>query len=119
MVDFSGMSDREILIAVAQRQDTLSRDFIKFTDTQIDCNVAIDDRVRCLEINGSKVARDLAVSVVVVGNRLDKVEGFVSNHAGQEKGLSKAQTFISLVIAGITVVASIVAAWWASGGHNA
>jgi len=72
--DYSGMSDRDILVAVAVRQEGLADDFEKFTEAQHDCNKSIDDRVKDLEVYGSKVSKDIAVSVMVIDKRLTKVE---------------------------------------------
>ncbi len=72
--DYTGMSDRDILVAVAVRQESLANDLEKFTEAQTDCNKSIDERVRDLEMYGSKVSKDIAVSVMVIDKRLTKVE---------------------------------------------
>jgi hypothetical protein len=68
------MSDRDILISVATRQESLSADFLKFTNIQSGTNVKLDDRVRELELNGSKVSKDLATTVYLIDRRLCDVE---------------------------------------------
>ncbi len=72
--DYGGMSDRDILIAVAVRQEALATDLERFTESQGDCNKNLDDRVKELEVYGSKVSKDIAVSVMVIDKRLTKVE---------------------------------------------
>ena len=111
MSDFAGMTDREILIAVALRQEMLANDFMKFNDTQSICNVGIDDRVRELEINGSKVSKDLALSIVVVGNRLDKVEDFVESHKGEDKKSEKTWQDWAVIAALLAALGAIAALW--------
>ena len=69
--DFAGMSDREILIAVATRQESTSKEFLKFQDTQ----AKADDRLRNLELNGSKLSQDLSIALIAVDKRLASTEG--------------------------------------------
>jgi hypothetical protein len=106
MDDFKGMTDREILIAVALRQEQLSKELIKFGDAQTACNMDIESRMRNVEIYGSKVSQDLAVTAVVSGKRLDKVEDFIQNHKGEEHKTGDTLRDIGLIAA---VIAAFVA----------
>ncbi len=103
--DFSGMSDRDILISVATRQQLLSEDFVKFTDAQGDCNRNIEERVRDLEVYGSKVSKDIAVSVMVIDRRLTKVE---KTCLTTDTVISTKKSWIDTIYVKIGIIAGII-----------
>jgi hypothetical protein len=114
MDDFKGMTDREILIAVALRQESLSKEFTKFTDIQVTCNRDIEIRMRNIELNGSKVSQDVAIAVAVVGKRLDDAETFIEKHKGEDSRSTSSWQEWGIIAAIIAAAAAVAAVVWRS-----
>ena len=130
MKGYDGYSDREILISIAEKVETL---FV-FVNDQKMCNAQMDGRIRDLQINGAAVsqqnARDIVrisadvakintdgpavpskeaiLRIVDVETAVEDLKGFKSTCVGKETGeasvTSRQIALISLVVAIVSVI---------------
>ncbi len=68
------MSDRDILIELAVREETLTKVVQEFILEQKCCNIGFEQRIREIEIDGSKPAEDALSRVRGLEQRVATVE---------------------------------------------
>lgn len=108
MDNFGVMSDHDLLVVIATKQETMQTSIDTFQDAQSFFNAQIEERLRYLEQNGAKISQDNATGLSVVEGRVDVLEGFVTVHDAQVKQSAKIAGLVAGIIATIGVIVTIV-----------
>jgi tetrahydromethanopterin S-methyltransferase subunit G len=69
MKNYEGYTDREILVAIAEKVETL---FVFVSDQKI-CNKTTDDQIRYLQINGAAISQQNARDIVTLKDEISKI----------------------------------------------
>jgi len=108
MKDYEGCSDREILVAIAEKVETL---FVFVNDQKI-CNTGVEERVRNLQIHGAGISQQNAKDVEEIKKDIVALKEFKTFFEGMEKGTKEVArntaTIYSLIIGVSSVVGNIV-----------
>jgi hypothetical protein len=115
--EWEGYSDRDILISVAEKVETL----FSCVNRQETKSTEIEGRVRTLEINGAQISRDTADTVKKNTLRIDALEAYVDTCKGSEEA-SKEQAkqesmnigYYFAAINIMLVIATIIVMWYIS-----
>jgi hypothetical protein len=76
------------------------------------CLQSHDNRIREIEIRGSKPAEDAIAELTKIHKRITPLEAFVSDHDGQVKGVNWTTAIISGLIGATTAIIGIVFLIW-------
>lgn len=117
MKGFDGVPDREILIEVAIRQQSLEEVVKNFVTEQKSCNAGYDDRLRRIEIDGSKPVEEIKRLICDVIGDVDDLKTFKNEHDGENKQTMKIAAAIAGVISTTSALIVIIVAFLTGGRY--
>jgi CHASE3 domain sensor protein len=112
MKDFGEMCDHDILVVIATKQMSLQDTLNDFIDRQGFFNAQMDERVRDLEVNGSKITQEHCKELDDLNKRVGNLEEFTVAHEATVRETTRIAAIVAGIIAAVGVVFTVFYTMW-------